>query len=381
MSDILEKIFLQSKNLKTHKLSNDIKGNIDVLIDNIDSNKSLVSALVTSLLKKLIDPQQDVRYHRVDFDNGYSARSLDTKITAPFFKKHYPKYANKESSFLTLATRERIPWTLTEGKGLKIRNKAVKESFLMIFENIERGTNPQQILLYLFSKLNVLSIQHQGIFNEAIKQTDYTSILNINTVLEMLNNHFSLPNSSRLPVIAIYSVYQEIFKQVKRYDNKVLLPLNVHTSSDKHGFGDVEILNYDNTPFEMVEIKHKIPIERNMIFDIAKKSQNTTIQRYYILTTSENNFLSEEEEKYINMFILQIKKDYGLEIIANGILYTLKYYLRFIENYNNFISIYTQNLIVDSKNSTEIKESHIIYWIDELKKHSLLNEEMNSELQ
>jgi DNA (cytosine-5)-methyltransferase 1 len=373
MIEVLEKIFEESINLKTFTLSNDLKDCIDVLIENIDSNKSLVSALVTSLLKKIIEPQQDVRYHRVDFEKGYSARSLDTKITVPFFKKHYPKYANKESSFLTLATRERIPWTLTEGDGMKIRNKAVKQSYLIIFDNIEKGTSPKQILLYLFSKLTVLSIQHQGIYDNAINETDFTSILNINTVLEMLKSHFSIPHGSRLPVIAIYSVYQEIFKQVKRYDNKILLPLNVHTSSDKHGFGDVEIWNNDNTPFEMVEIKHKIPIERNMIFDIAKKSQNTTIQRYYILTTSENNFFSDEEEKYINMFILQIKKDFGLEIIANGIIYTLKYYLRFIEDYNNFISSYTKNLIMDSKNSTEVKESHIIYWIEELKKHSILN--------
>jgi DNA (cytosine-5)-methyltransferase 1 len=41
-----------------------------------------------------------------------------------------------------------------------------------------------------------------------------------------------------------------------------------------------------------------------MILDIVKKSANTTIERYYILTT------------------------YKLEIIANGIVNTLKYYLR-----------------------------------------------------
>jgi DNA (cytosine-5)-methyltransferase 1 len=92
---------------------------LDNLVDKIDSNKSIVSALVTSLVKKTISPTQDVRLHRMDFENGYSARTLDTQVISPFFKRYFPKYANKESSFLTLATRERLRWDLTEGQSLK----------------------------------------------------------------------------------------------------------------------------------------------------------------------------------------------------------------------------------------------------------------------
>jgi len=147
--------------------------------------------------------------------------------------------------------------------------------------------------------------------------------------------------------------------------------LNVHTSSDKHGFGDIEVWNADGTPFEMVEIKHNIPIDRNLIFDLVKKSQNTTIQRYYILTTYKENFPSKDEEEYISKFILKIKKDSGLEIIANGISPSLKYYLRFIDNYKNFVKAYTNNLIEDAKNSTEVKEFHITEWQEILKKHHL----------
>ena len=172
-------------------------------------------------------------------------------------------------------------------------------------------------------------------------------------------------------LIAIYSVYQKLFKMVKRYDGKILGQLNVHTSSDKHGFGDIEVWNEDGTPFEMVEIKHKIPINRDLIFDLVKKSQNTTIQRYYILTTYKENFSSKDEEEYINKFILKIKRDSGLEIIANGIFQSLKYYLRFIDDYKNFIKAYTNNLIGDAKNSTEVKEVHITEWQKILKEHHI----------
>ena len=96
-----------------------------------------MSALVTSLVKKIITPKQDIRLHRTDFEGGYSARSLDTSITAPFFKKYFPKYANKESAFLTLATREKIKWTKTAGKNLKIRDKTeIKEIHITEWQNI-----------------------------------------------------------------------------------------------------------------------------------------------------------------------------------------------------------------------------------------------------
>ncbi len=66
----------------------------------------------------------------------------------------------------------------------------------------------------------------------------------------MLKEHFETPLSSRLPVIAIFSIYKHLLKTVKRFENKILHPLNVHTSSDKHGYGDIEIYNVNDTPFK-----------------------------------------------------------------------------------------------------------------------------------
>jgi len=375
-SEILEELLLKAIKIldskKEIKYPEIISFNVDVLINKIDKNKSLLSALVTSLVKKIIEPKQDIRLHRTDFVGGYSARSLDTTVTTPFFKKYFPKYANKESSFLTLATREKIKWTKTAGNNLKIRDKEVKKSFLEILDAAQSGiVKPKEVLIYIFIKLHLLSLQHKMIFDQTIESANFLDIININSVLKMLERHFEMKLSSRLPVIAIYSIYQKLFKEVKRYEKKILKPLNVHTSSDKHGYGDVEVWNADETPYEMVEIKHKIPIDRNMIFDIVKKSEGTSIERYYILTTSKNNFISSDEEEYINKFILKIKKDSGLEIIANGIYYSLKYYLRFINDYKDFIHTYTENLIADAKNSTEIKKFHITEWQKILKDHNL----------
>jgi DNA (cytosine-5)-methyltransferase 1 len=183
-SEILENLYHQAirvldeqREVKFNKI---ISSNVDVLIKKIDKNKSLLSALVTSLLKKIIDPAQDIRLHRTDFNGGYSARSLDTSTTTPFFKKYFPKYANKESSFLTLATREKIKWTITDGQNLKIRDKGVKKSFLEIFDAIQNNkVNPNECLIYIFIKLHLLSSHQKMVFDGTIDSTNFLDIINI----------------------------------------------------------------------------------------------------------------------------------------------------------------------------------------------------------
>jgi len=68
--DILTENFNQVKDnfdIIVKEIPDYVKLDIDVLIEKIESNKSLVSALVTSLIKKISTPEQDIRLHRQDF--------------------------------------------------------------------------------------------------------------------------------------------------------------------------------------------------------------------------------------------------------------------------------------------------------------------------
>jgi DNA (cytosine-5)-methyltransferase 1 len=354
------------------EVSDDIRKSVDVFIENIDSDKSLVSVIVTSLLKKLITPDQDIRYHMAQMDNGYSARGLDTKVTSPFFNRHFTKYGSKETAFLTKATRSEIVWNLTEGKKLPLRSKRLIKPFLETIDRIQSNMiDLKDCLAYILFRMSLISQSNQSVYEDTIDSADFSDVLNINTVLEMLRTHFESHKSSRLPVIAIYSAYIQLFKNIKRYQDKVLLPLNVHTSADKHGYGDIEIWMEDKTPFEMVEIKHNIPIDRDLILNVIKKTEETPVERYYILTTYKNSFKSEAEESYINNLILKTKKERNIEIIANGIIYTLKYYLRFVDDYHEFVNTYTNELINESKRSTEVTENHLQDWRKILENHHL----------
>ena len=84
-----EKTILKQAYTEAHKITREnrlkvfnalIRKDVDFLIAKIEGNKSIVSALATSLVKKISDPDQDIRLHRTDFENGYSARVLDTKF-------------------------------------------------------------------------------------------------------------------------------------------------------------------------------------------------------------------------------------------------------------------------------------------------------------
>ncbi len=365
--EALEKFYQQGteliENQALSEIQEEIKVSLDIFIQKIETDKSLIQVIITTLLKKIIKPEQDIRLHMAKFPNGYSARVLDTKVTTPFFKINFPRYANKETAFLTKATRAEIIWNFNEGVKLPLRSKSLVEPFLKLIDKIENQTiDLENCLVYILAQLHLLCQSHEVVFSETLEVANSVNIININRVMKMVERHLEEPLSSRLPVIVIFAIYKQLFKTIRRFENKILLSLNVHTSADKHGYGDIEIRDNHNNPFEILEIKHNIPIDRNMILDIVKKSANTTIQRYYILTTYKDCFINKDEEEFINELILNIKTERGLEIIANGIVNTLKYYLRFIEDYHEFIHTYTEELVRDARSSTEVKDSHIQAW-------------------
>ena len=191
--------------------------------------------------------------------------------------------------------------------------------------------------------------------------------------MESLKEHFfkkySVSGASRLPVIAIYSVYSILLRDLKRYNRKILLPLKSHIASDKKSrdIGDITIVEKNGNFFEGVEVKHGIKIDDIMVNDSFEKIKNTETMRYYLLSTAKPNIKEGEEDK-IRKSINTIRKIHGCEIIVNGLMNSLKYYLRLLANPSEFIEIYTKNLTEDFKKTTEIKREHIDTWEETIAK-------------
>lgn len=353
-------------------LNNEQKEWLITIVDKCESLKAVVTTLATSLTKKIESPKQDVRCHKNELEGGYSGRSFDTNYVTPFFKGKFRRLSMQESGWLTRSIEQAHAFTL-DFPG-KIRDKNVKKSFLQILHDIEENkADPQKYLAGLF----ILLIQQTATTPIDISPDISPKTVTIESIIKCLRSHFfgeySGWGASRLPVIAIYSIYQILISDVIRYHGKELQPLRSHLAPDarSRAIGDIEIAGEDGGYFEAVEIKHNIPISPAIIEDAYQKFKDTPITRYYLLTTADPDIKSGEEEQ-VRALIAKIRKEHGCEIIVNGIIPSLKYYLRLLPNPVNFIERYTDNLGVEFSKTTEIKKQHLAEWeriIKELNKN------------
>lgn len=358
-----EKLFI------SEKINRDQLLKIKNLVNNAENLKSIIAVLITSLIKKIVDPNQDIRLHREQFPGGYSGRSLDTNVVTPWLKQHYPRFAPKESGWLTRSIEQPHPFT-KDFPG-RIRNPIVKESFLSILDNVQNNRlDPSHCLICILVLLQEKTMRERNLL-EILNSSSPKKELTINLITKILKEHFSLQKSSRLPVIAIYSIYQCIFFRIQLYKDKLLKSLDSHTASDRFkGFGDIEIFDKNGDPFEVIEIKHNIPIDKQMIYDALEKIKRSKIKRFFILTTAEPNIIEDEE---VLKLIENIKDKFGIEIVPNGVIPTIKYYLRFIDNPSEFLNNYIDNIKKEFTSGTDVKENHIKGLHDLIDKYKIIN--------
>ena len=337
---------------------------VNTLMEKAESFRAVLTVLITSLVKKIQTPTQDVRYHQTELPNGYSGRGLDTDYITPFMKANFRRFAMAESGWLTRSLEQPYPYTLAyEGK---IRSKTVKDAFLQILNDIEENkADPKKYLRAIFSAL-ITSMKESQISFDFLTETQPTETITIEKIVDLLKHHFShnygVAGASRLPVLAVYSAY-EMLMEIQRYEGKMLLPLKSHTTADTksrgiRAIGDIEVM-HDNSFFEGVEIKHNIPISLRIVEDAYQKFAQTPVSRYYLLTTAEPNA---EDIDLVNDFVGEIHRRHGCEVIINGILPSLKYYLRLLRSPQLFLEGYSKNLQLDFQQKAEIKEPHLRYW-------------------
>ena len=355
----------------THSdLSAPQKNWITTITEKAESQKAVLAVLITSLTKKIETPTQDVRYHKKELPDGYSGRVFDTQNVTPFIREKFQRFAMKGGSgWLTRSLEQAHPYTL--GYPGRILDKAMKEAFLQILNDIEENrVDPKKYLQAIFSSLVNSMAKSQVNFslfeetNEDATETQESDTITIDNIVNLLKYHFSynyrVAGASRLPVLAIYSAY-EMLLALERYEGKVLPPLKSHTTSDikSGGIGDIEVLGENGEFFEGVEIKHNISISPTLVEDAYQKFAETSVRRYYLLTTAEPNL---DDPRTVDRLVRQIHRQHGCEVIVNGILPSLKYYLRLLSNPKLFLNRYSRNLQLDFKHSTDIKEVHLRYW-------------------
>jgi len=351
LSDIYNNAMLivGSKDKITSDLKPKEKELLNIVLQYSEQAKAVLTVLITSLVYKALYPEQDIRNHQASIEGGYSGRTFDTKYITPFMKScRFP--AMSDSGWLTRALEQKVPYDKNYSGA--INPKALKPVFVALLDNVQKGSDCEKYLSFIFQGLIIKRNQ------QAIDLAKPTTLA-INIILDLLDKHFNgsyiAEGASRLPVLAIYAAYQCLINEAKRFEFKELLPIESHTSSDKSSgrIGDIDIVDEKKRAFEAVEVKYGIQINLGLVMDAYAKFQTTPVDRYYILSTASPD---KEEIKKIDAEIKRIKNVHGCQLIVNGIMPSLKYYLRILDNTFEFIDNYVNLLEADNALKFEHKE-------------------------
>ena len=353
--DSLEQIYEKSSNIRniTNIDSKQIM-NILLIADWSFKKKGVYTVLTTLLYYKYLHPEQDVKLHQGRFENGFSARGFDTKFVTPVLKKlGLPAMA--ESGWLTRSLEQPYPYT-------KDYNGAIgtlKAPFLEILDYVEKNDGVAlNCLRILLNRVGVLAKEN----TVEITPLEQIGEITIDKIVFALEEHFlhkyETHNAAKLPMLAFYAIYTSLIKEMKRYENCTLGELSSLTASDRTNYasGDIEIFK-ENKLFEAVEIKLDRKIDSQIVRVVESKIYKWNPCRYYILSVYG---IDENSQSEIREIVKKVLDNHGCEIIINGLMPTIKYYLRLISNLKDFINSYT--LLV--QNDTELQKVHKTKWAE-----------------
>ncbi|MGC9505230.1 hypothetical protein [Baaleninema sp.] len=318
-------------------LPEDIQKHIGTMAEKSLSSKAVYTVLVTLLIHKILNPEQDIRYHQEQLENGFSGRTIDTKYITPTLRNlELPAMA--ESGWLTRSLEQPYPYTLDyEGK---IGNKKVKVAFLEIVnyvQTIDRD-GADTILVLLLNQVKTISDRAKNI---EILPLNNPERLDIDSLVESLSLHFNckygVRGASKLPVLAFYAIFSVLLQQLERYHGCTLKGLGSHTASDLKSktAGDIEIFDVNGNLTEAIEIKHNKPIDTSVIAIAREKIYKFNPRRYCIFSYYDI------DDRNIKNQTREIAVNHGCQVIVNGIIPTLKYYLRLISSLDDFVHRYS----------------------------------------
>lgn len=365
-NEIMESAYEQAQNKSLKSLLSDLSDesvqDLRVIAENAETQKAVLGVTLTSLVYKVYEPKQDIRKHQEGMKDGYSGRTFDTKYVTPFLKSKFPHFAMAESAWLTRSLEQ--PHVFNLNFPGKIRNTVLKTAFLKTLNSVQTDKSlAPKLLVALMGLMLEETAKDDALFTKVQVTSGMTIAKIINAISLHIRHDYDkgVTGTARLPVLAIYSVYNLLMPDVKRYSKKILMPLESHTSPDSHSksLGDIDVNNTDNSCFESVEIKHNKPITVEMVGVAYRKIKNTEIDRYYILTTKEPNF---DDHESVMQEIEKYKKVHACQIIVNGVIPSLKYYMRLISNPQDIVDEYTKWLEFEYRRASGIKREHLRVW-------------------
>ena len=284
--------------------------------------------------------------------NGFSGRGFDTNHVTPILKKMgFPAMA--ESGWLTRSLEQPYPYDFNYNGAIGNLKMPFLNTLDYVQKHKERALDLLKLLLnnvYEISKANSVKIV-------PLKNPDG---LTIEKIVDALKEHFLFQygthGGAKLPVLAFHAIYTCLATEVKRYENCTLAPLSSLTASDRtnKASGDIEVFK-DGNVFESIEIKLDKKISAQMLRIAKDKIYKWNPKRYYILSVLG---IEESEKVEIDKIVQEVARNHGCQIIINGLIATINYYLRLLVNIEAFIKNYSYAIEKD----TELQKVHKDKW-------------------
>jgi len=312
--------------------------------------------IITCLAIKVAKPDVDIRYHQVQIQNqtdrpaGFNFRGISEEVVYPWLNNH--NFEGAKSGWQTRTFERPKPYMVTYDENIG----DIKESFLATFDEIEEHHQSAVNALAYLVYLQLVHRESKRIVLSIPRTRDIQLIINV------FKEHFfykykASRGASRLPVLVIYAIYSVLIEQLERYKGMALKPLEAHSAADSQtgAAGDIEVINLETGDvFEAIEVKHGIQVNEHIIQDVAIKIMDKSIDRYYILTTHP---ICEPDENLL-LKIAKVQSLYNCQLIVNGVIPSIKYYLRLLSDPSLVFPKYTELLVTDKT----IKHEHREIW-------------------
>ena len=252
-------------------------------------NRAPARLVLAGLLAKAHRPEVDIRkpYTEIGDPDVYSGRSYDEGFIADFINKHGLP-VNATTAFLTPALRN-INFVLTPDVTLVGRPKELYRAALQLLSDVHMGKVAAEDLLVEMTRclLQLRDEQQQRIISllSGLKHGDDTVPLSAEAIVDLIQRHMSLPNTSRLPTLVVAAAYHVAEKHL----GERMLPLRGHNAADLQtgALGDIDITLMDDggvmTSYEMKDRQVTTGDIDHALQKIAESGER--VQHYVFITT------------------------------------------------------------------------------------------------
>ena len=327
-----------------------IGSRVDRLVEGGD--RAIISAALASLLEKAVDPGRDVRKRQVKMSGGYACRTLVQEVATQFLQENsFPAVA--EGGRLARPPEQSAEHALGHPGAIK----KCKKELLLALDAVERGdVDATALIVYFLQRLSG-GQERRGMHLAS------PSGLTVQEVAEILEEHFSAQygarGAARLPALAVHAAYRQMTEEVGRYKDCTLGGLVPRASADRRAgpLGDVEVRSGSRGVFEAVEVRHDQPATARMVraaFDKFKSLRN--LDRYYILTARRGGGADDSEA--VTRAVVEVSREHECQVIVNGVIEGLKYYLRLLRSTDEFV----QNYVALLRDDPAIEREHREMW-------------------